>query len=103
MDKYVTITINATLTKGAFNNQETKQGIFRGKAVNRTYETFSTDKEQLALDITDACNEYANQGYELVSSTPIQNGIYNYDTSMDCAFGYGVSVTSGVVLTFKNL
>ncbi len=103
MDKYISITINAHIEKSIFDSQEIRQGLFKGKSINRTYQTFRVDKEQLAIDIAVACNEYADKSYELISSTPIESGIFNHDADINSGWGFGVSVTSGVVLIFKQI
>ena len=92
MDKYISITINAHIEKSTFDSQEIKQGLFKGKSVNRAYQTFKADKEQLALDIAKACNDQEDKGYELISSTPIESRILNHDSDINSGWGFRVSV-----------
>lgn len=102
MDKYIVITVKSNIKKDEFNTRETKRGIFKGRPVDRTYHTFKMNDEKLAIDIANTCNEYASKGYELISNTPIESGIYNHDADINSGWGFGVSVTSGVLLTFKK-
>lgn len=102
MDKYIVVTVKANIKKDTFSNNEIKQGIFKGKSVHRTYHTFKVNGEKLAIDIANTCNEYTSKGYELISNTLIESGIYNHDADINSGWGFGVSVTSGVLLTFKK-
>ncbi len=55
---------------------------------------------ELAQEIETVCNQYDEQGYELVSIVPIVQGqhiVFSSDGS------WGNSVTEGVIITFKAI
>ncbi len=71
----------------------------------RTYNLSRThsdevDGDQLAQDVEDVCNTFIQDGYEIVSITPVISGSNNYKNGV--GFGYGFGYTSGVVVVAKK-
>lgn len=69
------------------------------------------DIEDFAKRITDACNDLEKDGYDVVKISEIIEGRYNYawdrfggfgDPILSYSYGYGYSVTDGVVIIGKK-
>lgn len=99
---------------------ETKKGLFGGdKEVKKTvtewqqtgYSDTRIDGARLTRDIESAVSSLNQEGYEVVSITPITSGQYNfsYQTTgsghsgdSGYGYGYGYSITEGVTILARR-
>ncbi len=105
---------------------ETKKGFFGGekeltKEVTEWVQTGYSDKwidgDRLSKDISKAVSKLNNDGYEVISVTPITSGNYSYNYAYKGAYGsgsliegggygygygYGYSYTEGVTIIAKK-
>ena len=100
---------------------EKKKGFFGGEKdvttnVKEWQQTGYSDRwidgERLANDIAEAVSTLNNEGYEVVSITPITSGEYNYEWAQQkggqnwggsgYGYGYGYSYTEGVTIVAKK-
>ena len=104
--------------QGLFNKEmaEVDEYIFETQIeripTGKFYDTH-IDKARLAKDIQEACNKMHQLGYVLLSQSEVISGRYAYKFVNDInfanryaatgGFGYGYSVTDGVVLTFRKM
>lgn len=101
---------------------EKKKGFFGGEKDVTTkveewqqtgYSDRYIDGERLASDIAKAVSELNNDGFEVVSITPVTSGDYNYQWAHQkggqhwggsgYGFGYGYSYTEGMTIVAKEL
>lgn len=67
------------------------------------------DLDKLAAAVDAACNELDEAGHEIVAVNPIQSGRYaaqerrdeQYGKPLGWAYGYGYSVTDGMLITAR--
>ncbi len=100
---------------------EKKKGFFGGEKdvttkVKEWQQTGYSDRwidgKRLANDIANAVSELNNEGFEVVSITPITSGEYNYNFAQQkgsqnwggsgYGYGYGYSYTEGVTIVAKK-
>ena len=100
---------------------EKKTGLFGGekdvtKKVKVWQQTGYSDRwidgERLANDIAEAVSRLNDEGFEVVSLTPITSGEYNYQWNQQdggdnwggsgYGYGYGYSYTEGVTIVAKK-
>ncbi|MGO9389023.1 hypothetical protein, partial [Rhodoblastus sp.] len=69
------------------------------------YSDTNIDIAKFAKEIEDVCNKFYADGYDVVSTIDVIEGNYSFDDGTGeakAAYGYGYSVTDGVVILFKN-
>ena len=104
---------------------EVKKGLFGGqKEVTRKekqlvetdeFSDCSVDGERLTADIDQAVAALNNEGYEVISITPVTSGSYQYRYQTDkwvsttggwgwgYGYGYGFSMTEGVTILARKM
>ena len=101
---------------------EKKKGLFGGekditKKVTELQQTGYSDKlidgERLSVDITHAVDKLNEDGYEVVSVTPLTSGDYSFKWELHrgghhhggsgFGYGYGYSYTEGVTIIAKKI
>lgn len=65
------------------------------------------DGKRLAEDLSSAVRSLNQEGFEVVSVTPISSGTYGYDGAVpfiegEDGYGYGYSYTSSLIVTAKK-
>lgn len=102
-------------TVGIFNRDvtEVEIDVFEDRTEwvgTGTYSDLHIDGVKFSKDIQAACNRMSREGYELMSTSDIISGRYNFQTgstgihpyAIGYSYGYGYSVTDGIVLIFKK-
>lgn len=96
---------------------ETKKGLFGGeKEVTRSekqwvqtgFSDCEIDGDQLQIDIQYAIEQLNKEGYEVITTTAITSGRYNYryDTEYvgkSYGYGYGYGITEGVLILARQI
>lgn len=59
--------------------------------------------EEAYKNIEKTIENYNNQGYKVVSITPLTAGVKDYDSSENQSYGYGYSFTTGILIVFENI
>ncbi len=61
------------------------------------------NSDQLTIDVENTCNELAEQGYRVINITPILRGAHRHrlvgTSKRGGGYGFGYSVTSGMMIT----
>ena len=101
---------------------EKKKGIFGGeKDVTRKEDQWvqtgwsdcSVDSERLASDLAEAVSALNDEGYEVVSVTPVTSGAYDWKCQIQSGgyqnsgyggygYGYGYSFTDSLIVTARK-
>jgi len=94
-----------------------EKGIFRPKTYEQEEDVYEertkwvpsgklsdiiVDMEGLSDEISNICNRFITNGYDVTQIIPINSGRYGYDTGWmqdgGYGYGYGYSVTDGVII-----
>ena len=94
---------------------EKKKGFFGGeKDVTRKetqweqtgWSDCRIDGQKLSNDLSEVVSGLNNEGYEIVSVTPITSGSYNWEYNVGSggySYGYGYSYTNSLIVTAKKI
>lgn len=99
-------TKSVTKTKGVFSktNYEEEEPILEEKEIYEPtgkYSTTDIDVVDLKDKMNQVCNDLENDGYDILTITPINSGVYDYGHYNGNGFGYGYGVTDTVMITGK--
>lgn len=101
-------------TQGFFNKTEVERPVYETRErwePNGEYSDHAVDEAKLKDIIEDACNQLHDNGYDVISIMPYDQGNYGHkvntysggttDASWGWGYGYGYSFTRGAIITGK--
>ena len=66
-------------------------------------DNYSHKLDEAFQQVDEIINENNNQGYKVVSVTPLTASGNYYDNSENQSYGYGYSFTTGILIVFEEI